>query len=55
MKWILLYIIVTSNGVTESQSDFDTLEECDKAAAELHETWGPKAIAVQTECKPNDD
>lgn len=54
MKWVLFYVIVTANGVTESQSDFATLEQCNRAAAELHINWGPRSILVQTECKPNE-
>lgn len=34
MKWILVAILVTQSGVTESQSDFATLEECQ--AAKVH-------------------
>jgi hypothetical protein len=31
MKWILIAILVTKHGVTELQSDFDTLEKCQEA------------------------
>ena len=58
MKWILWAYLVTSNGVTELQSDFDTIEQCQQAELELHETWArPRGegfgelVALQTECQ----
>ena len=51
MKYILFFIIVTQYGVTESQSDFATLELCEQAATEIHLKYGPDATLVQTECK----
>jgi hypothetical protein len=58
MKWILYVYLVTSNGVTESLSDFDTIEQCQKAEQHLHETWARPSskgfgdlVALQTECQ----
>jgi len=58
MKWILYVYLVTSNGVTESQSDFDTLEQCHQAEDQIHATWARpdstgfgKLVALQTECQ----
>ena len=51
MKYILFFIIVTSNGVTESQSDFVTWSQCNDAAAEIHRNWADRATLIQTECK----
>jgi len=62
MNWILIAILVTSNGVTELRSDFDTIEQCQQAELELHETWArPRGegfgelVVLQTECKYGQD
>ena len=51
MKFVLFFLIATSDGVTESQSDFVTLEACEQAAAEMHIKYDDVALVVQTECK----
>ena len=58
MNWILIAILVTSNGVTELRSDHATIESCQAAAAHLHETWSRrtgegfgKLVSLQTECE----
>ena len=50
MKWVLIFVIVTSNGGTKSHSDFDTESQCYEAAKIVHMAWGPRSILVQTEC-----
>jgi hypothetical protein len=51
MKYILFFLIVTQNGVTESQSDFVTWEACNQAADEIHLKYDKIAMLISTECK----
>ena len=50
MKWILWFIVVTSNGVTESQSNFASEELCAEAATEVHLKYDSVAKSVVTKC-----
>jgi hypothetical protein len=50
MKWILFFLIVTSDGVTESHSYFETQELCELAAEEIQLKYHTNAKAIVTSC-----
>ena len=58
MNWVLIAVLVTSNGVTELRSNHVTIEECQAAEQELHQVWSlptregfGELVVLQTECE----
>ena len=52
--WILYFLIVTSDGVTESHSRFETQELCELAAEEIQLKYRTDAQAIVTSCSHED-
>ena len=54
MKWILYFLVVTSDGVTESHSRFETKAQCEEAAEEIYLMYHTDAKAIITQCQHED-
>ena len=53
MKWFLWVYLVTTNGVTESLSDFETLQQCKEAEQIIHHQWqeSDDLVILNTGCR----